>query len=339
MKEAKAAERLRLNEIETGKNNIKKLAFTYACELYLENAKLHYAKNTLDKYEHYIKDYFNIFKNQCFNDIRVDLVNRWKTQMLDDGKSPSVINDCIKLLKAIGSYLCTNEYTGRNPFVNVQKISVPAKEIKVFNLRQIERMLRRAKKTSERLYPLLYTAIFTGMRQGELLGLKWCDVDFQNRRIYVRRQFTNGQLTNKLKTAKSQRTIDLETGLLNCLLDYKMSANPDHELVFCTNKGTPLLKENICRRWYYPLLKSFMWTGYRFHDLRHTYASLMLSQGISYLYVSKQMGHSKPTTTLDIYGHFIPDINEHSVNLVGAKFRKSVSEREQKLREKFQKTA
>lgn len=337
MKEAKAPERLRLNEIESGKKAVKKLAFPYACELYMQNARLHYAGNTLDKYERYIKDYFDIFKNQNFHEIRIDLVNRWKNRMLEQEKSSSVINDCIKLLKAIGSYLCSNEYAERNPFENVQKISIPAKEIKVFNLRQITRMLRRAKKNYPGLYPLLYTALFTGMRQGELLGLKWRDIDFENRKLYVRRQFTNGKISEHLKTSSSKRIIDLEAGLINCLKEHKKTACKQHEFVFCTSIGTPLLKENIRRRWYYPLLESFKWRGYRFHDLRHTYASMMLSQGISYLYVSKQMGHSKPTTTLDVYGHFIPDINDHSVDLIGDKFRREALAFEHKLNKRSSK--
>lgn len=119
----------------------------------------------------------------------------------------------------------------------------------------------------------------------------------------------------------------------------KKTVRKEHEFVFCTSLGTPLLKENVRRRWYYPLLESFKWKVYRFHDLRHTYASLMLSQGISYLYVSKQMGHSKPTTTLDVYGHFIPDINDHSVDLIGDKFRHENIERERRIINRMQKTA
>ncbi len=338
-KDARAAERSRLNEIENNACAIKKLTFTHACELYMQNARLHYAGNTLDKYEHYVKDYFNVFESYYFSDIRIDLINKWKIQMLEQEKSPSVINDCLKLLKAIGNYLCTNEYVFRNPFENAQKISIPAKEIKVFNLRQVTRMLRRAERDYPRLYPLLYTALFTGMRQGELLGLKWSDINFEKRVLYVRRQFTNGKLSDTLKTTGSRRTIDLEAGLINCLLEYKKTVNPKHELVFCTNLGTPLLKENIRRRWYYPLLESFKWRGYRFHDLRHTYASMMLSHGISYLYVSKQMGHSKPTTTLDIYAHFIPDINDHSVDLIGDKFRRVHTEREERMNKRFYRSA
>lgn len=334
-KEALEAKRQRENEIFESKINLKKLAFTHACELYMVNARLHYANNTLDKYERYVKDYFEIFKSSIFSAIQVAQVNDWKNYLLGKNKPASTINDCIKLLKAIGNFLLENQYINRNPFEYVKKLPVKQKEVKVFNLRQIERLLRRAKKDYPRLYPLLYTAIFTGMRQGELLGLKWCDIDFTNRKLYVRRQYTNGVMTETLKTVKSRRCIDLSEGVVTCLKEYRATLLTNHELVFCTNIGTPLQNENVRRRWYYPLLKSFKWYGYRWHDTRHTYASLMLSQGISYLYVSKQMGHSKPTVTLDVYGHFIPDVNDYAIDIIDDKFKKTLADKEQRIKDRL----
>ena len=311
-KDAEAEERKRLNEIDLGYCD-DKMTFEKGVKLFIDNAELSYAYKTVDKYKSHFKNHLSEFMKKVYKDIRLDFINSWKYKMLDEGKTNHTINDCIKLLKAMGAYLCKHEYALRNPFEYVDKLPVTPCDKKVFNLRQITRMLRRARREQGRLYPLLYTAIFTEMRQGELLGLEWKNIDFENKKLYVRQQFNGKTLTPKLKTATSRRTIDLTDGVVECLLEYKRVLPELHDLVFCTKLGTPLLSANIRERWYYPLLRSFKWEGYEFHSLRHTYASLMLSQGVPYLYVSKQMGHAKPTVTLNVYGHFIPDENENAV--------------------------
>ncbi len=165
----------------------------------------------------------------------------------------------------------------------------------------------------------LATAIFTGMRRGELLGLRWCDVNLQAGTIKVRYQLDRRtQHLVQPKTANARRTIALPHFLTQLLAEHRLASphSRDADYVFCTARGTPMDARNFVRRSLTSALKraglvNLGQTGVRFHDLRHTYASIMIAQGENVVYVSRQLGHSTPAITLSIYAHLI-DEAEHA---------------------------
>jgi integrase len=173
----------------------------------------------------------------------------------------------------------------------------------------------------EALYVL---ALMTGMRQGELLGLQWADVDFDSGRLTVRHtlQWVEGGRwsLDEPKTGHSRRSIRLPATALHALkvhraqqVEQRLVLGPawaEHDLVFCNTVGRPLQKSNLLPRSFRRLLRRAGLPRIRFHDLRHTYATLALMSGVPVKVVSETLGHASITLTLDTYSHVLPDMQE-----------------------------
>ena len=193
----------------------------------------------------------------------------------------------------------------------------------------------------QRCYPLLFLALATGCRQGELLALTWQDIDLQKGTLTVRRSLARadqGFEVKEPKTAASRRTIALPDLAGSVLTQHKaamMKAGLLGAPIFCTRDGGYLLKQNVLRslravirrantppgkinkggrpkkdekprpKESFEMLKLIP-AKLRFHDLRHTVASILLSQGQSIRAVSQRLGHSNPALTLRIYAHCMP---------------------------------
>ena len=155
-------------------------------------------------------------------------------------------------------------------------------------------------------------AVFTGARQGELLGLKWADVDWDNSQIHVQRTYTKGRFF-ATKTKSSNRKVDLGPKVITSLKKWKLAC-PKSELglIFPNDAGKPMNYSNMMNRHFKPSLKSAKVPQIRFHDLRHTYASLFIEQGENLKYVQTQLGHSSPTVTLNVYAHLMKSTNQEA---------------------------
>ena len=184
------------------------------------------------------------------------------------------------------------------------------KEMKVLTPAQVKALLDQEK---EQKYKLLLTlAAFTGMRQGELLGLKWEDVEWESKQIHVQRTFTRGRFF-ATKTKTSNRRIDLGPTVMTDLKKWKLaSGKNDLGLVFCNEAGGPIDHHNLVRRHFFPALKAANLPRVRFHDLRHTYASILIEQGENLKYIQSQLGHSSPTVTLNVYAHLMKPTNQEA---------------------------
>jgi len=171
----------------------------------------------------------------------------------------------------------------------------------------------------ERFAAIYVLAIHTGLRQGELLGLKWEDVDLENGLIRVRRTLTRYKgrvLLSEPKTKRSRRTVRLTETAVDALREHlarqmtQMEAlgdlYRDQGLVFATQKGTLVNPSNLRKRSFAPLLEKAGLPSIRFHDLRHTCATLLLASNVNPKIVSEMLGHASIAITLDTYSHVLP---------------------------------
>lgn len=148
--------------------------------------------------------------------------------------------------------------------------------------------------------------MFTGLRQGELLGLQWADIDWNSRQLHVRRAWREGAFVEP-KTATSYRRVDLPAFLVLALKTWRLQCpKGEHDLVFPNGAGNPESHANLLQRGFYPALRRAGLRKIRFHDLRHTFASLLLSNGEDVVRVSRLLGHPSPNITLGVYAHMLP---------------------------------
>jgi integrase len=159
------------------------------------------------------------------------------------------------------------------------------------------------------------------MRLGELLAMKWSNLDWHRSQYFVEESLYQGRFVDPT-SAHSKRAINLPQSLIEVLRTHKArqserhlqggEAYQDHDLIFCTASGTPLDRGDVVKREFWPLLRQAGLRRIRFHDLRHTFATLLIAQGESPKYIQAQLGHASIQVTMDRYGHLLPDVNRQA---------------------------
>jgi integrase len=218
-----------------------------------------------------------------------------------------------------------------NPAAGVPRPKPVERERKFLTDVQSRLLLEAAK--SHRLYALFATAIGTGMRQGELFGLRWSDIDLDKGIVEVSRSLTWVKMQPTLKEPKSKtsrRSIVLPRFVVDALRDHRTAALKAGLIsapIFCTKNGTYIARGNFTRSIFHPTLKranamaewrateagveaDLIPVGVRFHDLRHSHASALIAAGYSVKAVSRRLGHSDITITLKVYSHLMPNDDE-----------------------------
>ena len=192
------------------------------------------------------------------------------------------------------------------------------------------------------LETLLTLALTTGMRRGELLALRWQDIDFDNKYLQVcrsvRREVKRGLVVNEPKTQAGRRKIVFSPFLIEVLKQHRISqleahlqagiAWEDHGLVFCTKRGK-LLDPTHMLVMFKKLLQDVGLPRMRFHDLRHSAATLLLAMGVHVKVVQELLGHSNITTTLNTYSHVLPSMQQDAMSKMSDLFNRPHNEGDQ----------
>lgn len=219
------------------------------------------------------------------------------------------------------------------PRSNTEGVKVPrpvAKEFRVWTEEQVGQFLEAA--ATSRYYALFHTAVATGMRLSELRGLTWEDVDLDEGVIHVRRILVPGSKPpnwQEPKTAASRRKIVLDPVTVEVLrqhrkrqVERRLKLGPawhDYNLVFTTRTGNAVPRESI--QWVFRrLIQKTGLPKIRFHDLRHTHATIMLQRGVHPKVVSERLGHTEVSFTLQVYSHVLPDIQREASRAMGEVF-------------------
>lgn len=209
-----------------------------------------------------------------------------------------------------------------NPSIGITLPKIKRKEINVWSLDQINFFISEAKKIKRltRCYIGFLMSIYTGMRQGEILGIRWKDIDFESQTIFVRQTLTqNAEIKAGAKNEASVRSIHIPSKLVDELrthskqiLEEKLllgSSYRDLNLVICTKGGNPMIPRNF-RKEFYNLTEKIGLPKIRFHDLRHTHATILIQQNVNVKLISERLGHADIETTLNTYSHVLPDMQK-----------------------------
>lgn len=183
-------------------------------------------------------------------------------------------------------------------------------------------------------YIVYSLAIHTGMRKGEILGLRWKDINMEGKSLTIQQTVnwtpSEGIIIQDTKTASSTRRISIGSLLINDLVQQKevIKANKeqfgnkyqDNDLVCCYENGEPIKPRRITETFAYLTNKSGL-PKIRFHDLRHSHASMLLNNGVNPKIGAERLGHSSVQIYLDRYSHLLPDMQRDAVDLVEEKMK------------------
>jgi integrase len=248
------------------------------------------------------------------------------SQLLDAGLAPMSVRHLHAMLHGALKHGVRRGVIARNVTELVDPPLAPKHEIRTLSADEAQRLLQEA--ADDPLEALYVLAITTGMRQGELLALRWRDVDLRNGALQVRGTLQRGA-NNELeirepKTNASTRRILLPQLAVDALARHTTRQRAQREragtawddlgLVFTNEIGRPINASNLTSRSFRPLLKRARIEGLRFHDLRHSAATLLLEQNVHPKVVSEMLGHADIGITLDLYSHVTPTMQAHAAS-------------------------
>ena len=251
-------------------------------------------------------------------------VQRFYRVKLDSGLSSATVHKLHVILHKALKQAVRWGLAPRNVADDVDAPKVHKEEVHPLTNEQARKLLDTTQ--GDRLEALYVVAVQSGLRQGELLALKWEDVDFEARTVQVRRTLTRngGKLAvGPAKTAKGRRTVRLTRDATEALqghltrqlveIDKAGETWQENGLVFCTVKGTLINPTNLRKRSLAPLLQRAGLPTITFHQLRHTAATILLLKNVNPKVVSEMLGHATIAITLDTYSHVLPNMQSSAV--------------------------
>jgi len=189
-------------------------------------------------------------------------------------------------------------------FVRIKALKVPKSDVKPFTMEEVKLILDSVRADYKTYF---LTRFFTGMRTGEVDGLKWKYVDFENRQILIRETIVRGE-EEYTKNDASQREIKMNAMVYNALLEHKKVTGHISETVFCNSEGKPLENINVTKRVWYPLLRYLGLQARRPYQTRHTAATMWLAAGENPEWITRQMGHANTEMLFTVYSRFVPNL-------------------------------
>jgi integrase len=191
-----------------------------------------------------------------------------------------------------------------SPAVNIKPLRVRKTDVQPFTLAEVQTLVNRVR-VDYRSY--FITRFFTGMRTGEVHGLKWKYVDFERRLILVRETFVLGE-DEYTKTDSSQRDIQMSQVVFEALRQQHAATAKISEYVFCNRAGEPLDNKNFSDRVWYPLLRHLGLAARRPYQMRHTAATLWLASGEAPEWIARQLGHANTEMLFKVYSRYVPNL-------------------------------
>lgn len=282
-----------------------------------------------------IKGIESYIKNHIFpslGDLTLSQLNAMVLQnFVNDLKDKGLANATVKrIFSVIHSSLDMAEkmqLIEKNYASIVIKPNTKRKQLQVWDVQEVQHFLQVASKEPY-TYIAFHLALLTGMRQGEILGLRWCDVHFESQMLFVRQTLSHDgkEFLPGAKTSSGIRSIALDPETVNILKNHQKRYEEnkrkyekeyqDHDLVVCSKLGRQIKPRMLMTVWYRLLGESGL-PKITFHDLRHTHASLLLKNNVHPKIVSERLGHSSIQITLDTYSHLLPNMQKDAAGKLG----------------------
>jgi integrase len=326
-----AAEKIQA-KIALGQFEIKDETTRRPFETYFRNwldsyVKAHCKERTYDLYQEVFQVHLlPRWGQRDISEITREDVKQLAYDLLAQGRSRGTVKAVLTPLSTMFNIALDDGYVAVNPVVRILRRSraeegTHHEKVTFLTREETAHLLQACREHFPTHYPLILLLVRTGMRIGEAFGLRWEDIDFHGRFADVQRTFSNGRLSTP-KNNRSRR-VDLSLQLTETLKALLVERKKDTlregwgevpPWVFISQERTPIHRSLFAGRVWPKILAKANMRRIRIHDLRHTYASLLIQQGESLAYVKEQLGHHSIQMTVDTYGHLVPGGNQQAVD-------------------------
>lgn len=314
-------------KINSNPQNLKDLI-----NVFMSNHAKNLALNTIDYYNTLNKHLVNF---HCLKVENLNIININKIlDSLPDGK---IKQSVFKFLKTvINKNITWGYFKDINPCNMITTPKYKPKEKSVLNINDINKINELIINEELKYQCLFYFAVLLGLRRGEIISLKWDDVDFKNKTVFINKSATLSHGTDKdyviikeTKTPTSNRALSLPNILADLLRKLKLEQNlnilklgdlyENNNFIFTTWNGK-IMNLHTPTNWWHKFREKHDLSKVSFHGLRHTCCSLMLKEGNDIATISKTLGHSNISTTLNVYSHMIEDNKKKAIESVASYF-------------------
>ena len=234
-------------------------------------------------------------------EFRSELANKKKGNC-GKGLLPATINRIMGPLRSILNE-AASRYSFPSPVRHIKSLKVPRTKVEPFTMEEVMEFIGAVREDFRAYYTVRF---FTGMRTGEIDGLKWKYVDFKRKQILVRETFVMGSM-DYTKNDHSQREIDMSKPVYDALQE-QVNRTKDCTFVFCNTQGQPLNYNNVAKRVWYPLLRHLKLLPRKPYQSRHTAATLWLAAGENPEWIARQLGHATTDMLFRVYSRYVPNI-------------------------------
>lgn len=304
-------------------SDLSKLSYATFVDEWMKERTFHLQETTFESHKMYLE---NVIKPRIghFQLRQIEPIHMQKfvnDLAIDIGYAPATVHLIYRIVSASLRKAKILKLINENPTIGITlpKLRKTA-EINVWTLEEVNHFIDESKtiKRLTRIYIACVIALLTGMRQGEIMGLRWKDIDFENQIIYVRQTLTQtARIKAGAKNNASIRNVHIPVKLIEELKlhkkriieekKYYQRDYQDHGLIICTRDGRPMIPRNL-RKEFYHLTEKLGLPKIRFHDLRHTHATMLIQQNVNVKLISERLGHTDIQTTLNTYSHVLPNM-------------------------------
>jgi integrase len=284
----------------------------------------HLKYSTWKSYQLTLKNHLDLFNDRPLDQITRPEIKEMIYEKLKSGLAANSVKNIKNFLSGVLSYALEDGLLMANPVSRLGKL-IKTKERKAdvcpLTKQEARFFLESMNAHYPRYYPFFLCALRTGLRLGELVALEWGDIDFRGGFIEVRRAYTKGGISTP-KNGKSRR-VDMSNQLAETLKTLQVERKREAlakgwrevpEIVFVNHDGRMINSFNLRAREFHGALAKAGLRRIRIHDLRHTFASMLIQNGESLAYVKDQLGHGSIQITVDTYGHLVPGANRGAVD-------------------------